>query len=627
MSNTAESPGIAGGLPKGNYNCALFKLGHSAWSDIEQVPHPYKTVLLLDALDEADDCYGRMKEYLHRLLRSTQSFRRVVITCRTQFFPDLEIDSFTRQGYFTLRGFVCPVKYISPFDDIKVEKYLSKRFPSKFFIFKQKKTIEKAKTVINKMGSLRCRPMLLRHISELMNASFAEPVVSEYEVYKHLVQNWLFRENHKTGLSSEHLLKACMILATELQIDSARDIQEERLNLLISTMTDLKSIKSIDVKGRSLLNRTSEGAYRFSHYSIQEFLVAYRIINDLNFEPTNPLPATPKILNFIIKNGKENTRLRLIDLVQANLSNVNITGADFSEMDLRGVNFRGAKLKNVKFVRSCLRNADLRGADLTSADLTGADLKESKFDDAKLDYANLYHARMEKTSLNKARFVNANLQHADFSSQKNLSNIDFRGSNLIGQNFTNKNLINSDFRDANITDLKFTKAKLGGVNLSGADLSNQDFENHDLKGISLIRSNLENANFRNANLENADLTGANIKGANFEECILTGANCSEIDFSYRNFRGVNFFGSIFRKTNFWGASLIGACFEQADLSNANITESDCSSADFSMANLTGLVFDKAKCTNIICNKTFPYEICEQMRSADSVKTRRFSQNR
>ncbi|MEZ4526792.1 MAG: hypothetical protein R2941_12800 [Desulfobacterales bacterium] len=50
-------------------------------------------------------------------------------------------------------------------------QYLNKRFPRKFFFWKDKKKIVDAQTVISKMGSLRCRPMLLSYIENLMSLS------------------------------------------------------------------------------------------------------------------------------------------------------------------------------------------------------------------------------------------------------------------------------------------------------------------------------------------------------------------------------------------------------------------------------------------------------------------------
>jgi len=43
---------------------------------------------------------------------------------------------------------------------------------------------------------------------------------------------------------------------------------------LMASCPGIKTVEIIDVKGRSLLNKNSQGDFRFSHYSIQEFLVA-----------------------------------------------------------------------------------------------------------------------------------------------------------------------------------------------------------------------------------------------------------------------------------------------------------------------------------------------------------------
>ncbi|HAO19424.1 MAG TPA: hypothetical protein DCQ37_02350, partial [Desulfobacteraceae bacterium] len=101
---------------------------------------------------------------------------------------------------------------------------------------------------------------------------------SEYHVYDALVRSWLIRQEGKpdTKVSADDLLPACIILATVMQVREQRSISEQKLDTLIEKIkdVDVSPVTKIDMKGKSLINRNSDGDYCFSHFSIQEFLVA-----------------------------------------------------------------------------------------------------------------------------------------------------------------------------------------------------------------------------------------------------------------------------------------------------------------------------------------------------------------
>jgi hypothetical protein len=112
-----------------------------------------------------------------------------------------------------------PGKISFVFSDEKVTAYLNKRFPKRFGLLSNAEKIQQAKEVIDKMGSLRCRPMLLAYIEDLMESSFIHKEDNEYRIYDALVQNWLRREQLKDKqISEKDLLEACLVLATWLQI-------------------------------------------------------------------------------------------------------------------------------------------------------------------------------------------------------------------------------------------------------------------------------------------------------------------------------------------------------------------------------------------------------------------------
>ena len=88
-----------------------------------------------------------------------------------------------------------------------------------------------------------------------------------------------------------------------------------------------------------------------------------------------------------------------LDLMGANLVNVNLSNAD-----LFGANFVGANLSG----------ADLSGANLAGADLSGANLSVADLSGASLSVANLFRANLTEANLTSARcafntFANCNL--------------------------------------------------------------------------------------------------------------------------------------------------------------------------------------------------------------------------
>ena len=147
------------------YNCELFKLGENTLTELKNIDEKRKTILLLDALDEDKTALGKVEQRVMEILDSIRGFHKVIITCRTQFFPALE-----SPGKIEVGGYKCYAKYLSFFDNKKVDEYLRKRFFKKilFFKIKDKRKINTAKKIIDKMGSLRCRPMLLAHIDNFM---------------------------------------------------------------------------------------------------------------------------------------------------------------------------------------------------------------------------------------------------------------------------------------------------------------------------------------------------------------------------------------------------------------------------------------------------------------------------
>ena len=342
-------------------NCVALKLGPGTLDSLAQLKGAGNTVLLLDALDEDPTAMGRIEERLQELLSATARFARTLITCRTQFFPKGENDAFGRQDRVRLGSYTCPVVYVSLFSDEQVLAYLRKRFPPRWFrrvLLRDNPRIGEAQAVVDTMDSLRFRPMMLAYIDDFLKVG-GIAAKNIYQVFQILVGAWLDREVNKknAALKKKALFEACQILAREMTLAGKREIDVNALANLVEQHPPLQDLPDMSLEGRSLLNRKSDGNFRFAHYSIQEFFFVTQLakMKKTGFKPTSLM------LQFI------------------------------RHADLRGAILRGADLSGVDLSKARLDGADLRGADLTRASLSWegictADLREARLQGATLTY-------------------------------------------------------------------------------------------------------------------------------------------------------------------------------------------------------------------------------------------------
>lgn len=287
-----------------DYDCLLLKLGPDTLDMVRKHPNKANTVLLLDALDEDPTAWGRIEQRLIELLQETANFRRVLISCRTQFFPETGTDPFGSPGRVTVGGFICPMIFLSLFDDHQVREYLCKRFPDPWhygLTGRRHKSWLRAEQLLKSMRSLRFRPLLLAYIKDLLDAN--RPQWDEYAIYGALMETWLLREVNKLSKqgiqplpTKEDLWTGCTAVAVYLQSLGKRVLSQAELRDLVAGLPAIAHIEQLDFGGRSLMNRTSNREYRFSHYSTQEFLVIHAIVEKRLEAVRRICPATTREL-------------------------------------------------------------------------------------------------------------------------------------------------------------------------------------------------------------------------------------------------------------------------------------------------------------------------------------------
>ena len=249
---------------------------------ISEIKEPEKTILLLDALDESNLFFHEQTNnygiFFDKLISLVSSFKQVVITCRTNFFInekeepyELKIKKYNTQG----NGFhIIKKVYISPFNKVDVKKYLNNSFP--FWEIESKK---KAKKIILSTKDIFFRPMLLSYIGDLVKLNKSNFI--KFEVYETLIEAWINRESQKYPESEKLIFKENLYYFTyELAIHIYNNYKENGYFISFEDSQKIASknninLNELEIRSRTLLNRNSNGDYKFSHKTILECLLAY----------------------------------------------------------------------------------------------------------------------------------------------------------------------------------------------------------------------------------------------------------------------------------------------------------------------------------------------------------------
>ncbi|MCG3157920.1 MAG: hypothetical protein DKINENOH_04556 [bacterium] len=247
-----------------------------------------KTVLFLDGFDEdtkaADDYEARFDE----LMGWCREFKRVLITCRTQFFPsddampcDTQIPRTAVRSAGTSPNFKFSKLYIAPFTDEQVKAYLEKRFPFKprkqHANALQLKKREEAIAMVKSHAALLQRPMLLAYIPELLERG--KTFQHTFQFYEEMVDAWLERDHTKVADKAKlRNFSECLAinLYTNREERGAERVERQLLTQLARDWGEF-NLNDWKLSSRSLLNRDAAGYYKFAHRSIMEYLFVKRI--------------------------------------------------------------------------------------------------------------------------------------------------------------------------------------------------------------------------------------------------------------------------------------------------------------------------------------------------------------
>jgi len=607
-------------------------------SYVDKVQDKKNTIIFLDAFDEDTKAIHDYRERLRNLMDICSQFKRVVITCRTQFFPrDEEIPKETGIVKVAPRKageegiYIFHKLYLSPLSDIQVNEYLKKKF--RWNLRKRKK----AKLLIRKIPNLKVRPMLLSNIPDLIESG--QEIKYSYQLYQIMIDNWLEREK-RWVYNKEDLRQFSERLAYDLYVNrekrGAEKIPINRL-LLLAEEWNIQ-LESWQLTGRSLLNRDSEGNYKFAHRSIMEFLFIEHFFKmKTMYRPFIKWTDQEKL--FAIEyNELENIDFSKADLSEADFSNKNISNANLTNANISNAYFKEAKGLSdwigkginengiykqellAKAIQNGFRNlfcANLSGINLDSVNLSSANLKKVNLTNSFIYNADISNANFSEADLSNTILLHTNISNSIFKETKGLPTWIKKGLDENGM--YKKELLVDAIRQHGFTNLShadLSKTDLTNLNLSKIDFSNTNISNANFKGsinihtwiekgldengtykhkrlVKAVRNGLKNlyqAYLTEANFSSTNLISAQLRAANCFKTDFTNANLSKADLSKANLSNSNLLCSILVKTN----------LSQSNLSKANLTKTNLFKANLSGANLSEANLHKAyiKGTNL-----------------------------
>jgi formylglycine-generating enzyme required for sulfatase activity len=264
----------------------------------EEVPN---TILLLDAFDEdkklipparpdgmTDD--ERFRRRLDEVIEAVRDFREVVITSRTQYFPEPKSDSYELKiPRFDEKGFHKLAKlYLSPFDGKEIKRYLNKKYGVlKFWNRKKRRS---AAAIVNNSPKLMVRPMLLSYIDYLVESN--QGFKNNYQIYETLIDKWVEREankrKHQTSAREkfkQDLHQYSRLVAVEIyrQRQQTAMLHLRKEAALAIARTNKIDLQDYEITGQSLLTRDAEQNWKFAHKSILEYFIAKQALENFGF--------------------------------------------------------------------------------------------------------------------------------------------------------------------------------------------------------------------------------------------------------------------------------------------------------------------------------------------------------
>lgn len=431
-----------------DYNIEFIPLYARYLEIVDSIGDKQNTILLLDGLDENPDAMKDYKGFLKELSEHTEAFHKVIITCRTQFFPN-EKEEPHETGRISLnldnkKNLFYKI-YLSPFDDNDIRRFLRKRYP--FLINRGKK--KKAQAIIEKSPLLMVRPMLLSYIDELISGNREYNHI--YQIYEQLIDNWIHREK----IPHDELYNFTRQTTLHMYKNNTIYINSEDISKLCDKYNI--NIEDIDARSKSLLNRNGNGIYKFAHKSIYEYLLANEALHNADFRKKcdfSGFDMAKKFYDEMVRVYLEN--LQSLKKIYADLSNMNLENLSFKGVTFYGVSFQDMIIDHCEFIDCMIINVNLRDCQFYNCNLSGTDMKECKATNLNLINCELISTNCSNMEWRRCAVMNSNLKKSQFI-----------GTSLSNCTFTHSNVSYADFSTAFIESCSFETMTLAPIKYYG----------------------------------------------------------------------------------------------------------------------------------------------------------------
>ena len=264
------------------YQIRLVSLSRNhPFQEIEKIEQKDKCILLLDALDENSEAKDPTKyaQFMRKIEGYCDSFARVVITCRPQFFHDEQSEPGPTRVRWNGKWLEFKKIYLAPFNDNQVQQFLDEKITFRF----NDKLRQKAEDIVKKQPLIAIRPLVLTFIEDIARSD--REVNNTLDVFDIIIEKWINRDVE--NISPEDIDKRTNQWWDTLSTVASYMYSRQSLNISFQELKDLVNNSNLTKEDkphftqRAMLTR-SGNEYHFSHKSFYEYFMAYRFF--LHFE-------------------------------------------------------------------------------------------------------------------------------------------------------------------------------------------------------------------------------------------------------------------------------------------------------------------------------------------------------
>ena len=274
---------------KRGYDIEIIPLGEEATRVNDKITNIQKKencILLLDAFDEDKQAATDYRQRLNEIIDLTRDFHRIVITCRTQFFPK-EIEEPRETGIFkygTDKGqHLFSKNYIAFFSNDDIKRYIHKKHP-----FWKRSKRKQALEIIHEAPAVLMRPMLLNYIDDLLSIDTNNLQLTQ--IYEILIEKWIEREaKRKHESEQENFKKNIYDFSRRIAVEIYQNYREGHgIRVTDEQARECAekyhiNLSELEWKSRSLLNRNADGELKFAHKSLLEYFLAKEMYEEVAY--------------------------------------------------------------------------------------------------------------------------------------------------------------------------------------------------------------------------------------------------------------------------------------------------------------------------------------------------------